>query len=109
MTTPPLGDCWPTPDQTLLLRAALLPGEAAREAWVAWRQRASLAELDGGSRRLLPVRVADRGVRDDDDFLAVVTFDANVAGEQIDLESRRPRRIAERYDETLVVLRPRDS
>jgi hypothetical protein len=55
MTPTLLGHCWPTPDQTLLLRAALLPGKAAREAWETWRQRASLGKLDGGSRRLLPL------------------------------------------------------
>jgi hypothetical protein len=55
MTAALLGHCWPTPSQTLLLRAALLPGDAARTAWEAWRQHASLEALDAGSRRLLPL------------------------------------------------------
>jgi len=55
MTATLLGHCWPTPDQTLLLRAALLPGDAARAAWEVWRQHASLEALDGGSKRLLPL------------------------------------------------------
>jgi hypothetical protein len=71
MTTTPPGDCWPTPDQTLLLRAALLPGSAARQAWEAWRTRASLADLDGGSRRLLPLLYRNlRGLGLDDPAFA---------------------------------------
>jgi hypothetical protein len=50
------GDCWPTEAQTSLLRAALLTGRPAREAWDAWRAgRGDLAGLDDGSKRLLPL------------------------------------------------------
>jgi len=55
MNSSPLGDCWPTPAQTLLLRAALLSGEPARQAWHEWRQRTNLASLDSGSKGLLPL------------------------------------------------------
>jgi hypothetical protein len=48
---------WPTPDQELLLRAALSRGPATPEAWQAWRSRHDLIEtkLDHGSFRLLPL------------------------------------------------------
>ncbi len=46
-------DCGPTPLEILLLRAALLKGDAALGAWEAWRTRAS-RPLRVGSSRLLP-------------------------------------------------------
>lgn len=49
------GGCWSRPDQMLLLRAALLDGEAALEAWRRWREGADLDGVDPGSFRLLPV------------------------------------------------------
>lgn len=49
------GGCWPTADQTLLLRAALLSGSPAIEAFRAWRRLTSIAGLDRGSFRLLPL------------------------------------------------------
>lgn len=39
----------------LLLRAALLDGEPAREAWRAWRQVTDLDRLNGAALRLLPL------------------------------------------------------
>jgi hypothetical protein len=56
------GDCWPTPAQTHLLRAAFLSGAPAQQAWLAWRgwltcgpHQGRLDQLDAGSRRLLPL------------------------------------------------------
>lgn len=49
------GSCWPTPQQTLLLRAVLLTGAPALEAFQAWRGRVNLDRLDRGSFRLLPL------------------------------------------------------
>jgi len=46
--------CWPTAEQTLLLRAVYLPGEAGRVALRAWENRRQQL-LDAGSRRLLPL------------------------------------------------------
>lgn len=46
-------DWRPTPSEILLLRAALLDGEAAQTAWEDWRTRAS-RPLRAGSQRLLP-------------------------------------------------------
>jgi hypothetical protein len=48
---------WPTPEQVLLLRAALPGGQGALEAWSTWRSRHDLVEshLDRGSFRLLPL------------------------------------------------------
>ena len=45
------------PDRTqeLLLRAALLPGAAARDCWREWRSLVDIDRLDGGSQRLLPL------------------------------------------------------
>jgi hypothetical protein len=44
-----------TPDQALLLRAALLQGPAAVAAWEAWIGRIDIERLDAGSHRLLPL------------------------------------------------------
>jgi len=48
---------WPTPSQELLLRAAVMRGPAALEAWRRWKSRHDLveSELDHGSYRLLPL------------------------------------------------------
>src|SRR6185503_17493571 len=53
----------PTPDETLLLRACLQSGDAARSAWDAWCERvgeprAVLGEGDPARRRLLPLVLA---------------------------------------------------
>lgn len=47
--------CWPTPEQTLLLRAALLDGDDAVAAWQAWRERAVFDEAGGAAYRLMPL------------------------------------------------------
>lgn len=44
----------PTPAQRLLLRAALLDGDPARQAWESWRRQSDVERLDPGSQRLLP-------------------------------------------------------
>jgi len=44
----------PTAEQCLLLRAALLEGEAGQNAWKRWRGGADIERLDAGSQRLLP-------------------------------------------------------
>jgi hypothetical protein len=49
------GAYWPNPDQTLLLRAAVLPAPQAHAAWQALRPRVDLARLDRASLRLLPL------------------------------------------------------
>ncbi|MGH2632815.1 MAG: nucleotidyltransferase domain-containing protein [Tepidiformaceae bacterium] len=46
---------WPTPRQSLLLRAALLPEEPAAAAWQEWRDTGALDDVDSGSFRLLPL------------------------------------------------------
>lgn len=46
---------WPTPQQLLLLRAALWQGSAALSAWSEWAKQADLDGLDLGSFRLLPL------------------------------------------------------
>jgi len=54
---PPAGVAalWPSPGQELLLRAAVIPGPAAIEAWNRWKRDHDLIEtdLDHGSFRLL--------------------------------------------------------
>jgi hypothetical protein len=49
------GGCMPSREQELLLRAALLKGDAALQAWRDWRARADPDRLDLGSFRLLPL------------------------------------------------------
>jgi len=47
-------DCWPTWQQELLLRAALLQGKNSIEAWEKWKSSTDINQLDLGSHRLLP-------------------------------------------------------
>lgn len=49
------GGCWPTEEQTLLLRAALLDPVVARVAWARWRSRNTIEAADPASVRLLPL------------------------------------------------------
>ena len=50
------GHLWPTPEQRLLLRAALLEGEAAIDAYREWRQRVDVdADFNWQSQRLMPL------------------------------------------------------
>jgi hypothetical protein len=53
--TDPSGGCRPTAVQELLLKASLLEGEAALEAWRQWHAQVGLERLDHGSFRLLPL------------------------------------------------------
>jgi len=46
--------CWPNQAQELLLRAALLQGEPALEAWNEWRRSVNLDVIDYGSHRMVP-------------------------------------------------------
>jgi len=48
-------DCWPTTEQSLLLRAALLKGPAAIDAWEQWAELVDFNDIDYGSQRLLPL------------------------------------------------------
>jgi hypothetical protein len=46
--------CWPTRDQELLLRAALLQGQPALESWNEWRSTVNIDVVDYGSHRMVP-------------------------------------------------------
>lgn len=46
---------YPSPEQELLLRAALLPGDAAERAWVQWREAHADEQFDLASFRVLPL------------------------------------------------------
>ena len=46
--------CWPNRDQELLLRAALLQGKPALEAWNEWRRAVNVDVVDYGSHRMIP-------------------------------------------------------
>jgi len=46
---------WPTREQELLLRAALLGGSEAIEAWEAWRASVDIERIDQAAGRLLPL------------------------------------------------------
>lgn len=48
-------DFWPTPEQELLLTAALADGDAAVRSWREWQSRMSLDGADRGSLRLMPL------------------------------------------------------
>lgn len=47
------GGCRPTPEQEWLLKACLLKGEKASQAWQQWRSMVNIELLDQGQRRLL--------------------------------------------------------
>jgi Uncharacterised nucleotidyltransferase len=48
-------NCFPNSDQILLLKAALLSGEAARDAWQEWSKSVNIDQLNLGEVRLLPL------------------------------------------------------
>ena len=48
------GTFWPTPQQELILQAAILEGEEALVAWNQWKQITHFNEIDCGSIRILP-------------------------------------------------------
>jgi len=59
--------CWPTWQQELLLRAALLQGEDALSAWEKWKASVDVERLDPGSHNLLPLlydNLATLGIKD---------------------------------------------
>ncbi len=49
------GGIWPTEEQELLLRAALLRDQASTDAWRKWEARVDVNDIDYASRRLLPL------------------------------------------------------
>jgi hypothetical protein len=55
MTRDATGSAFPTPEQELLVRAALLTGSAGLDAWQQWKSRVDFETLDEGSQRLLPL------------------------------------------------------
>lgn len=62
------GAVWPTPRQELLLRAALLEGDAASSAWRRWSSEVDMEGLDPSSIQLLPLvykHLVAQGVKDD--------------------------------------------
>lgn len=57
----------PTPDQALLLQAALLPPAEAARAWSAWKTHTDHGRVDSGSQRVMPLvarNLADSHVDD---------------------------------------------
>lgn len=61
----------PTPEQLLVLHAALDPAPAAAAAWRRWRESVEFDDVDHGSTRLLPLVYRNLGAE---------AFDAEVAG-----------------------------
>lgn len=49
------GYVWPTPEQQWMLRAAIMPDRAGRDAWDQWIAVADIDHLDIGSFRLIPL------------------------------------------------------
>jgi len=59
--------CWPNRDQELLLRAALLQGGPALDAWNEWRRAVNVDVIDYGSHRMVPLlyrNMQRHGVKD---------------------------------------------
>jgi len=60
----------PSPEQELLLKAALCPAADAIRHWQAWRSQVNLARIDAGTMRLLPLLYQNlRGQGVDDPML----------------------------------------
>jgi Uncharacterised nucleotidyltransferase len=58
------GGCWPNHEQELMLKAALLTGDACFDAWSQWVASGTIDRMDFGSFRLLPqlyVNLRDQG------------------------------------------------
>ena len=51
----PVAEGWPSEEQRLLLRAALMPEEQVVHAWLEWRTRVRAGGLDGHRGTLLPL------------------------------------------------------
>lgn len=49
------GGSWPTGEQELLLKASLLKGRDAAEAWSQWIAAVNIEDIDAGTYRLLPL------------------------------------------------------
>jgi hypothetical protein len=49
------GGCWPNQNQEYLLKASLLKGKEAIDAWHEWKSNVDVDQLDMGSHRLLPL------------------------------------------------------
>lgn len=61
------GGCWPTWEQELLLRAVLLQGKDAIQAWEKWKSSTDIDQLDVGSHRLIPLlyrNLHNQGIED---------------------------------------------
>ena len=61
------GGCWPTPEQELLLQAALRQGETSLKAWREWKSTLDFDNIDYGSQRLVPLlyrNLQRQGVKD---------------------------------------------
>ncbi len=59
--------CFPSAQQELLLRAALLRGNDAIEAWKEWKSCVDVEQVDSGSHRLLPLlyhNLQTQGIKD---------------------------------------------
>src|SRR5512147_1502008 len=66
-TTRVEGRCWPTVQQEWLIRAALLKGKDALDAWKEWKSSVDVEELDPGSHRMLPLlyrNLKSQGIKD---------------------------------------------
>jgi hypothetical protein len=61
------GYCLPSPQQELLLRAALLRGKDAIEAWKEWKSVVDIEQVDHASHRMLPLlyrNLQTHGIKD---------------------------------------------
>ncbi len=61
------GGCRPTGEQELLLRAALLTGKDALDAWQEWKAGVDIDRIDAGSQRLFPLlcrNLRNHGIED---------------------------------------------
>lgn len=60
-------DCWPTWEQELLLRAALLQGKDAIAAWEEWKLSTDIEQIDLGSEQMFPLlyyNLITHGIKD---------------------------------------------
>src|SRR4030042_4414622 len=63
------GGCWPTRQQELLLRASLLKGDEAVDAWHEWKSKVDVDSLDQVSLHFLPLLYRNLHIHDIEDSL----------------------------------------
>src|SRR4051812_25151195 len=102
------GGCWPTDDQVLLLRAAILEPDKAAAAWRLWRAARDPETAEPSSARLFPLvhpNLCREALAGPDEDLLRRAYDAARARNELlfDLAAEALRRLHEHEIPTMVL------